>query len=308
QKAELARANLQKAWLAEANLQGALLEKANLQEARLEEANLQEVRLDGAELQRASFSWVDLRRANLAGARLVCTRLLRVDLREALLDGACLVYTDLCGTRLQGATLDGARIRFVVLTSARGMAQLQLCTLKAAKPPLQRLVAVQAVDRRTKRLAPRSPLDIAQDHRLLKLYFRQEGRQDLSSRHYLAEMRWMRKHYRQTRQWSKLLPSWMYGGLCGYGERPWLVGVWSLLSIVSCCLLLIAKDLHAGILAPHLWVDYALASTWAFAAAPAPHLLAPSGASGLTIAVTEALIGKFLISLFVFTLGRKVER
>jgi len=324
QRADLWRANLQEAHLGEANLQGANLWKAKLQGANLREAKLQGANLRGSNLQEAVLEFARLGRADLRGAGLECARLVRADLREAMLDGARLVYTDLRGADLQMANLDGAQVKWVYLAGRVGMARLQLSTLKAAES-LDNLVATpQLAHKRFRRsypewgsgrvedyrVVPRDVHDVARDHRLLKIYFKQEGRPDLASRHYLEEMRWMRRHYRETGQWGRLVGSILYWGLCGYGERPLLVVGWSVVSVFICWLILVAKDVAAwgvGVL-PGVVLGYGLVSGLAFAAGPPLELLEASGVSGVLVAMVEALVGKFLMALFVFTLGRKVER
>lgn len=328
--------------LHDANLQGASLTKANLQGANLSQANLHEADLWGANLKGAILWGANLRRAQLILTQLQFADLVRADLQGAMLDSAKLEYTDLRGANLVSAHFDSTNVENVYFSGKFGSAQLMLCTLKNAAS-LDNLVAHQErlslqsevgtggllrsytiEDYNTEK---RNARDIARDHRVLKIYFKQEGRLDLSSKHYLNEMRSTRQSYwnrafNQNREkereplprserfrWtirgsmSKLLDTFF-----GYGEEPSKLIGWTIFTVFLTALTLFWIDLTHGLILSNPIINFvsnlAIALVSFAVAPPIPFDVIPQ----FWIASVTAFVGKFFLALFVFILSRKVER
>lgn len=328
--------------LHDANLHGASLTKANLQGANLSQANLPEADLWGANLK-GTILWG----ANLQGAQLILTQLqfadlVRANLENAMFDEATLDYTDFRGADLQLAHFEGAHITNCYFAGESGSARLMLCTLKNAAS-LNQLVAhserqglrsdlgtgdqLRTYTLNDYSVFPRNARDIARDHRVLKIYFKQEGRLDQSSPHYLNEMRGMRNFYwtmafhqgmedektkssmTERLQWTlRGVKSKLLDILFGYGEEPSKLIGWTLFTVFLTASILFLMDYFQGIVMPFLLVSYInnLAATLvSFAVAPPiPFNQIPQ----FWVASVTAFIGKFFLALFVFILGRKVER
>lgn len=328
--------------LHDANMHGASLTKSNLQGANLSQANLLEADLWGANLKGAILWGANLQRAQLILTQLQFADLVRADLKGAMFDEAILEYTDFRGADLQLAHFEASEINQLYLAGKFGSAQLMLCTLKNAAS-LENLVA--QIERQGLRaeinpdnqmrsytledyaIQPRDPRDIARDHQVLKIYFKQEGRLDQSSSHYLSEMRKMRQYYwkmassKHTNEEEKLplsqrsrwglrgAKSKMLDTLFGYGEEPSKLIAWSLFSVLLTALALfwITAVVNLGFAIGNLGTYFSIALV-SFAVAPPSLVIDLAGLMGFWITSAEAFLGKFFLALFVFILGRKVER
>jgi hypothetical protein len=341
--ARLDEAVLFEVLLHDANLHGASLTKANLQGANLSQANLLEADLWGANLKGTILWGANLQSTQLILTQLQFADLVRANLENAMFDGATCEYTDFRGADLQLAHFEGAHISSCYFAGEFGSARLMLCTLKNAEA-LDHLVAqegryglrsdlssgdlLRAYTLDDYIIKPRNPRDIARDHRVLKIYFKQEGRLDESSKQYLSEMRSMRKHYwKQTSNnqsendnnekpsilervhWSfRAMSSKLLDTLFGYGEEPSKLIAWTLITVLLTAIALFSFDLLLGIeMSTHLsgFLTSIATALVSFAVAPPiPVERVPQ----FWIASVTALVGKFFLALFVFILGRKVER
>jgi hypothetical protein len=340
--ARLDEAILLEVLLLDANLHGASLTKTNLQGANLSQANLFEADLWGANLK-GTILWG----ANLQGAQLILTQLqfsdlVRANLENAMFDGATLEFTDLRGADLQLAHFEGAHIKSCYFAGQFGSARLMLCTLKNASS-LDNLVAKQARfglhseltsgDRlraftiEDYSVQPRDLRDIARDHRVLKIYFKQEGRLDRSSKHYLSEMRSMRKYYwkqasvpntenpdeeppsssDRLRFAIRGINSKLLDTLFGYGEEPGKLIAWTFFTVFLTAIALFLMSLPTlslDSLFTAFLTSLATALVSFAVAPPIPVEQIPQ----FWLASVTAFVGKFFLALFVFILGRKVER
>ncbi len=335
--ARLDEAILLEVLLHDANLHGATLMKANLQGANLSQANLHEADLWGANLKGAIL-WG----ANLYGAQLILTQLqfadlVRANLENAMFDGAVCEYTDFRGADLQLAHFEGAHITHCYFAGEFGSARLMLCTLKNAES-LEQLVAQQkriglrsdlssgdklrAYTIEDYVIEPRDYRDIARDHRVLKIYFKQEGRLDRSSNHYLKEIRSMRRYYWQKASgqvieknndekpsttervhWTlRGISSKLLDTLFGYGEEPSKLIAWTMVTVLLSAIVLFLFNPTQGI--PGFITNLATAMVSFAVAPPIPIEQIPQ----FWFASVTAFVGKFFLALFVFILGRKVER
>jgi hypothetical protein len=335
--ARLDEAVLLEVLLHDANLHGATLMKANLQGANLSQANLHEADLWGANLK-GTILWG----ANLDGAQLILTQLqfadlVRANLENAMFDGAICEYTDFRGADLQLAHFEGAHITHCYFAGEFGSARLMLCTLKNAES-LEQLVAqkkrlglrsdlssgdkLRAYTIEDYVIQPRDFRDIARDHRVLKIYFKQEGRLDRSSKHYLNEMRSMRKYFWQkaaghsTEKNDTVKPSaservrWTLRGISsklldtffGYGEAPSKLIAWTMVTVFLTAFVLFLFNQTQGL--PGFLTNLATAMVSFAVAPPIPIDQIPQ----FWFASVTAFVGKFFLALFVFILGRRVER
>ena len=340
--ARLDAAILSEVLLHDANLHGASLTQANLQGANLSHATLIEADLWGANLKGTTLWGANLRRAQLILTELQYADLVRAHLQGAMFDSAKLEHTDLRGADLVSAHFDSAHINQVYFSGKFGSAQLMLCTLKNAAS-LDNLVAhqeraglkseVAAGDHpRTYTIEDynviqRDSRDVARDHRVLKIYFKQEGRLDLSSKNYLSEMRSMRRYYwdRASNQNDdksvEPLPlgqriRWAIRGVAskildvffGYGEEPSKLLFWTFVTVFLTAGALSFWYSFQGILRvdplTNFISDFATALVSFAVAPPIPVTLIPQ----FWITSVTAFFGKFCLALFVFILGRKVER
>ena len=340
--ARLDEAVLLEVLLQDANLHGASLTKANLQGANLSQANLLEADLWGANLKGAILWGANLQEAQLILTQLEFADLVRANLENAMFDGATLEYTDLRGADLQLAHFEGAHIASCYFAGEFGSARLMLCTLKNVVSLDQLVAQEERVSLRSDlssgdklrtytindyTVKPRDHHDIARDHRVLKIYFKQEGRLDQSSKHYLDEMRTMRRYcWKQASgqktekneienpsileriRWAiRGINSKLLDTLFGYGEEPLKLITWTLVTVFLTAIALFlmslltfpVQSLFAGFLTSLATALVSFAVT-----PPIPVEQIPQ----FWVASVTAFVGKFFLALFVFILGRKVER
>jgi uncharacterized protein YjbI with pentapeptide repeats len=328
--------------LHDANLHGASLTKANLQGANLSQANLLEADLWGADLRGAILWGANLRRAQLILTQLQYADFVRADLQGAMFDSAKLEYTDLRGANLVSAHFDSAHIENVYFAGKFGSAQLMLCTLKNAAS-LDNLVAHQERSGLRSELGtgnhlreytledynvePRDAGDLVRDHRVLKIYFKQEGRLDLCSKHYLKEMRSARRSYwnkvtnyqkdksvesitfgERLRWGLRSVNSKLLDTLFGFGEEPLKLIGWTFATVflTAFALFFITMQTSTIPLDPIITFTSSLAiALVSFAVAPP---ISFDTIPQFWIASVTAFIGKFFLALFVFILARRVER
>lgn len=293
----LEEANLWDAHLEGAYLVGAHLEGATLWDAHLERANLGGVHLEGAFLQAAHLEGADLSAAHLEGANFFDAHLEgaflweghleRVILREAHLEGANFFDAHLEGADLIGAHLEGAGLWAATFSPGTMFED----TDWGAKYILGEEVG--------KDFEPATYV-----YRTLKQWHTNAGMYDIAGKFFYREMEAKRK----ARSWREephlKLWSWAMRLLCGYGEKPlWLVG-WGFVVIFG----LAGFYTGLGSFASKSFLNCLYYSAASFTALGygswAPQ---PSGwAKGMGAA--EAVIGVFIMALFLVTFVRKMVR
>ncbi len=259
-----------------------------------------------------------------------------------MFDGATLEFTDLRGADLQLAHFEGAHIKSCYFASEFGSARLMLCTLKNASS-IDDLVAKKARISLNSELSagdklrvytiedysvqPRDHRDIVRDHRVLKIYCKQEGRLDRSSKHYLSEMRSMRKNYwkqasvennekpdEEKPSTSKRFQFAIRGfnnklldTLFGYGKESGKLIAWTFFTVFLTAIALFLMSLPALPLESLFTAFITSLATALVSFAVAPPI--PVGQiPQFWLANVTAFVGKFFLVLFVFIFGRKVER
>ncbi len=307
----LNEANIEEANLSAANLQGANLEQANLQKARLEQANLQKARLLKANLQGANPWAAKLQEANLAKANLQEADLRQANLQKARLSAANLQGANLRGGNLQKAYLTGANLQKARLEQANlqgaklGGANLRGAFLSGADiSPTTKLEDVDWGDFILGDEKARNFQEAAHIYRNLKQWYTNAGMYDVAAKFYYREMEVRRKEQRWTKEPHLKLWSWAMRLLCGYGEKPLWLGGWAILVIF-------------GLAGFYTWLgSFSSGAFWSCLYYSAASFTAlgygnwapqPTGwAKGMGAA--EAVIGVFMMALFLVTFTRKMVR
>jgi hypothetical protein len=288
QGANLPDANLQGANLREANLQGAYLGAANLKGADLREAQLQGTRLDGASLREGYLRWADLQGADLREANLQ-----QADLRKADLRRARLAHASVRGANLEDASWGDYILGDESAGNFPGAASLY----RALK----------------QWHADAGMYDIAGEFH----YREMEARRKLAwkLRHtgaivsdFLEEVHYVEVAPRRELAWKEGRPQYalsMYllRFLYGYGERPVRVIGWAAAIILGLALVHWAFGTVAGGFLEALYY-----SAVSFTALGYGWAAEPQGWAGKFLGVGEALMGVFMMALFLVTFTRKMTR
>ncbi len=267
----------------EARLSGAHLERARLLNAHLEEAFLPFSHFDGS----------DLSRAHLEGA----------DLSFAHFEGACLVDAHLEGARLTGAHLEG---------TALGLAHLEGAFLGGAKFSAD--TKLEDVDWGNYILGEEKngAYRLASDtYRRLKLWYTEHGMYEVAGKFFYREMEAKRKTQSWKRKPHLKLWGWAMRLLCGYGERPWQVVLWGLLVLFGLALLyFFLRGVAPYTLTAQTFLSSLYYSAVSFTALGYGPWFSASSVCGWAqgVGAAEAIIGVFMIALFLVTFVRKMTR
>jgi len=303
--AVLRGAHLEKADLRDANLQGAHLLNARLQEARLRRAQLQEANLTSAHLERAI-----LRLANLDGARLRFIHLEGADLRDANLQRTDLLYAHLEEAHLQHAQLQEANLT---------RAHLEKANLDDVEFSYDtKFVRVYWGDYIIGEERKKQFLRAGDVYGRLKMWYTNTGSYDIAGNFFYRQQEASRKRIQvQIKQQFKpkmslnLFWFWIYRLICGYGEKPWRVVVWGLLVLLGSALLYFFLR---GV-APYTLTVEAFSSSLYYSAVSftalgyGPWFSASSVRSWVQgVGAAEAIVGVFMIALFLVTFTRKMTR
>ena len=324
-------ANLREAHLEGANLRYAHFEEANLREAHLGGANLQDAHLDKADLAGAQLGETDLSRASLVQAHLeeanlilAClegAHLMNANLEEADLQGAHLEGADCLNVNFEGADLRGAHLESAILGSANlkeaelGHVHLEGAVLWDAElegadlvgVELSRDIKMEGADWGDYILFRESCGEyyaVIPTYRGLKAWYTEHGVYDVAGEFFYREMEAKRKLQSWKKDFKSKLWSWVMRILCGYGEKPERV-------VIS------ASVVIFGLAAAYyFWGSFSSSSFWDTLYYSAASFTAlgygqwapqPIGwAKG--IGAAEAIIGVFMIALFLVTFTRKMIR
>jgi len=267
----LSRIILENSSFFDAHLEGVDLSYAHLEGANLPHAHLEEAYLRGAHLERANLPFAHLEGADLPGAYLK-----RANLTDAHLVGAILPY----------AHLEGA---FLYIADFSADTRLE------------------NVDWGSHVLGEETKGEFylaAETYRKLKMWYTNAGIYDTAGEFFFREMTIRRKAIKCwpnpfSRAWSKFISL-----ICGYGERPLRVIGW-------------AASVILGLAAAYyFWGSFSSSSFWDTLYYSAASFTAlgygnwapqPTGwAKGMGAA--EAIIGVFMIALFLITFTRKMTR
>lgn len=278
------------------HLLGIILNEAVLERAHLEGLSLIYAQLKGAFLDEEHLDGANLAHANLENANLPSAHLRDTRLFAAHLEGA-----ELYGADLQNASLIDTFLYKTGLSSAK----LQGCNFHGAK--FDSSTQMESTDWGNFLLANEinGNLNWAQDtYRQLKQWYTNAGLYNIAGKFYYREMEAGRKNLKWRRSPLSKLWKTFYWILCGYGENPGQVMIWSSTLILICALIYFA----VGTLEPNSFLDCLYYSAISFSAlgygnwAPQPN----GWIKGLGVA--ETFIGVFMMALFLTTFTRKMTR
>lgn len=286
-------------------LRGIVLNKASLVSAHLKFVNLKgahlaEAALHNAQLERADLSYAHLERANLENANLNGAILPDAYLEDALLRSAHLEAAILDGSHLERANLNNANLDWASLRDAH----LEGSCLSEAI--FSRNTSLERVDWGNYVLAEEREgwFIMSDSYRRLKTWYSDAGMYEVAGEFFFREMTARRKMLKWwsnpfPRAWSKLLSL-----ICGYGERPLRVVGWA------------ASVIFGLAAAYYFWGSFSSSSFWDTLYYSAASFTAlgygqwapqPTGwAKGMGAA--EAIIGVFMMALFLITFTRKMTR
>lgn len=263
-------------------LLGAHLEKADLQHAHLEAAELTESHLE---------------EANLASSHL----------EEAELIGTHLEGADLSIAHLQGADFIGAYLGRAFLWGARFSSDTDLENVDWGNY----ILGEEDEKRWEEREEYLTIWAVDNPYRRLKLWYAEHGIYNVVGEFFFREMTIRRKLLKWwpdplPRLWSKFLSI-----LCGYGEKPWRVVVSGVLVLFGSALLYFFLR---GV-APYTLTVEAFSSSLYYSAVSftalgyGPWFNAGSVRSWVQgVGAAEAIVGVFMIALFLITFVRKMTR
>ncbi len=168
----------------------------------------------GENLEKFLLTYVDFSKANLTRANLQGVCLGHADLR-----GAVLWHADLRGACLFEAKMAGADLRSVSLQDA----VLSRATVYDEKGFIKQ--------EREKKFEEASIV-----YRNLKNNYREAGMYPESGEAFYKEMRAKQKHHWKSKKIGRWTGLYLMNLICGYGERPWRVILFSLGLIAFCAL------------------------------------------------------------------------
>lgn len=284
--------------LFEHDLRGIILERAHLEDARLIGANLEGAFLEQAHLENANLSGAHLEHAylvsaHLEGAELSGAHLEGDELFDAHLDEANLIDAFLDGTRLSGAHLNGVRMRSAKFTANTNMHSTDWGDYILGEEK-------EWEEKRRETYLLRDSEDI---YRRLKIWYTNAGIYDIAGKFFYREMEAKRK----AQNWNKphlKLWNWVMRWLCGYGEKPERVGISAAVVIFGLAA------------AYYLWGSFNTSSFWdtlyysvvSFTAVGYGNWAPQPAGWAKGVGAAEAVIGVFMMALFLVTFTRKMTR
>ena len=283
------------------SIKGFYLRRLEFPQAQWQAIDAEEVDLAGSDLSGADLAAANLKQVNFTGASLNKTNLASADL-----DGAHLLKCDLSGARLWSAMISNTNLaesnleKADFLKASISNTKFWHINLDNAKfLTRHNFVGKKPIDEN-------GPLSASEAYRNLKQYFIANGRYDDSSWASFKERQLERKHFFKIRKIS-YLPSLLMALLCGYGEKPYRVILSSLVIILFYSavysMLAVLKPI-ASIGAFTVW-DYLYFSIVTFTTVGFGDLTPKMIPLFQMITGSEALIGVFMMGLFIFTLARK---
>ena len=260
------------------------LADANFSGADMKYSNYSHANLKGAYLDNADLSGGRLMGCNLSGARLWHADLKGANLAEADLSGADLLNTNLSLVKFWNASIKGAKL----LTKHNFLSKKS------------RFFSRYAIDEK-------GPVSAAEGYRNLKQYFMSVGRYDDASWASFKEKQMQRRQLLHERNIA-YVPSVLMALMCGYGEKPYRV---ILFSVAATFIYAILYYITAAINVPLqvsagggfwdcLYFSIVTFTTLGFGDITPKHIPLFQMLVG-----TEAFLGAFMMGLFVFTLARK---
>ncbi|MFC2013041.1 pentapeptide repeat-containing protein [Chloroflexota bacterium] len=269
-----------------------------------------------------------LRNAHLNGAHLDASNLQYANMVKCELKGAHLEKSDLRYSRLSESRLQGAQLQEANLLRTR-LDKVYLHDIEFSYET--NFVRAYWGDFIIGEERSGQFLRAGDIYRRLKVWYANSGMHDIVGFFFYREQEAHRKSiqkeivrlfktakYRELLRylfkprggWS-LLWSWVYRSSCGYGEKPWRVILWGLLVLLGLTLIYF---LFRGV-APYTLTLSALWSSLYYSAVSFTALgygswFGPGSVSAWAqgFGAAEAIIGVFLITLFLVTFTRKMRR
>jgi len=288
--ADLRGANLQGAHLWRADSHGARLYEANLQRANLYEANLQ-----GANLSHANLQGAYLRSANLQAANLRVANLRGADVSDANLQGGDLRWAGLGGADISHANLQGADLR---------RADLRRASLADASLRDANLDGARWGDYKLGEESEGKFREAFSVYRALKQQHTEAGMYEIAGEFFYREMEARRKLSRQKRHLPHALSMYSLRFLYGYGERPERVIGSATVIILGLAIVHWLLGTVAGGFVEALYYSAVSFTALGYGQWAAE----PQGWAGRFLGVGEALMGVFMMALFLVTFTRKMTR
>lgn len=315
--ANLWRANLSKSILSDANINKANLSEANLVGCYLKEANLSEANLIGANLTGAIL-W----NANLSG-----TELCKTDFSKAELQMADFSKANLIGTIFNETNLNNADFSNCLLSEMKFKdCSIDEITFKYAAITNVNWTNLNIRKKYFEDLKPREDIgdeknyyELKETYLGLKNKFRENGRYNDMSWAYLKEKESLRLVYKQKminknifvrlKNLFKFLWEYFLFLLFGYGEKPWHILGWSILTILVFGIIYkITNAIGSNFQDVKITLTFLRSlyfSTITFTTVGFGDFH-PLRDIPRIFVMTEAALGLFFYSLFVFTFGRRI--
>ena len=270
------------------------------------QAQWQAIDAEGSDLAGSDLSGADLVAANLKQVNFTGACLSKANLASTDLEGAHFLKCDLSGTRLWSAMISNTNL----VESNLEKADFLKANISNTKFWHINLDNAKFLTRHNfignKPIDENGPLSASEAYRNLKQYFIANGRYDDSSWASFKERQLERKYFFKARKFS-YLPSLLMALLCGYGEKPYRVILSSLVIILFYSalysILAVLKPI-ASMEVFRVW-DYLYFSIVTFTTVGFGDLTPRMVPLFQMITGSEALIGVFMMGLFIFTLARK---
>ena len=308
---DLCRANFKRANLSFARFKGTDLERANFKRAALYKAYFEGANLERANFVRASdlykthFKGANLFGSNFKGAYIIKTYFRKVNLTLAILSN-CFIE----GVKFYDCTFDITEFDYSEIKDIDwGNSKINKRYFKNLQPP-------------DYGLGFKDYTALMETYITLKNQFNKNGLYNDMSWAYLKEKESLRLHYKQyiigeekiyihdrTKFFFKLLWEYILFFLFGYGEKPWHILGWSFLTIIIFGLIYkitnaigsSLQDIDTGVT---FWRSlYFSTITFTTVGFGDFH---PLRDIPRIFVMTEAALGLFFYSLFVFTFGRRI--
>ncbi len=280
------------------NLEGADLRGAYLRKAYLRRANLR-----GAYLRKANLEKANLWGADLSGA----------DLRKTYLKGAYLRKSNFEGAIIENIKFDDCDLYNVTFKSSK-MANVDWGNSKIKREYFKNLKPFENEN------GFKNYNMLMETYISLKNQFNKLGLYNDMSWAYLKEKESLRFHYKQnstykkkynflgrTKNFFKCIWEYILFLLFGYGEKPWLILGWSILTIIIFGLI---YKIPGGIEATNTNTVITYWRSMYFSAITFTTLgfsdFLPIHDLTRTWVMIEAATGLFFYSLFIFTFGRRI--
>ena len=261
--------------------------------------SLKGIILTGVDFRGFDFSGSDLSntfmdRCNLSNCKFVDSNMERAFLAAANLEDGDLTRANLNGTVFSGAKL--YNVKLAAMSISLGRKPINLYQECFGKDTIWSRPHIDESE----------PYFAHATYRSLKAYYSGLGDYDSASWASYSERLMQRKAMFASHQYLRWTISLLFGGLCGYGERPLRAFVTSGMFILLFSAIYyyggLVRDMSDGILSP---IDATYFSASVFIGYSYSDLAPQSSEICRLLATLEAFLGVFQFGLFIFTLTKK---